>query len=248
MEKKSNKKTKIVLMKCRIITFFLAIMSCPVVCLAGVADIEKNIAKIFKYDVNAGCVVLGMMLMGFVCFYNSTHNFLAVTSGMKRGICLLLIVLGGFCFFRGIQGYDSLVAQITEYETISVGTKSTTDEQEKVIFNFMNAFINQDTDTCIKYSMPSAKGDNYKVMSTMSESVMTIIRYNGFTIDQGSKVTYELCDIREHFQGKMLFSYVLYVNNSSAGICRDVVLINTDKGWKVDIDSFATSQLAMMPI
>lgn len=223
-------------------------MSCPAVCFASFADIEQNVGKIFKYDVMAGCIVLGMIFMGLVCLYNSAQNFFAVSSGTKRGICLLLIALGLFCVYRGIQGYESLVVQINGYETSSVDTKSNTDEQEQVIANFMNAFIQQDTVTCMKYALPSAKGNNYELMSTMSESVMTIIRYNGFTIDKGSKVTYELCDIKENSQGKMLFSYVLYVNNTSAGICRDVVLVRTDNGWKVDIDSFASSQLAMMPI
>ena len=146
-----------------------------------------------------------------------------------------------------MQAYDSLVSQINQYESAKVATSSDTDEQERIIGEFLHGFLSQNPQLCMNYVLPSVKGDAYNILSGMSDSILTILRYDGFSIRQGA-VTYELCDIKYAGENRITFTYAIYINNSLEGICHDVGMVKTDKGWKIDVDSFATAQLSMSPI
>lgn len=223
---------------------FMTLISFPAVCFAGFSYSELNdtLAEIYRYDTTLANTLVGMAIVGGLGLFYSMKNFFIVTAQSKKNFCVVLALFCLFSLVRSVQGFRSVDKQLMEYEVSRLKTTSNTDVQEETISLFMHAYISNDIPSCMKFVTPSARGNTQALLRTLSDSILTIVQ-NGTT---GNKISYELADLRFDGESAMFFSYVLYVNNNSAGIFRDIRLIKSNDGlWKIDTDSFAVAQAAM---
>lgn len=226
------------------IVVFIALESLPSICFAGYSysELNETLAEIYRYDTTLANTLVGMAIVGCLGLFYSMKNFFIVTAQSKKNFCVLLALFCLFSLVRSVQGFQSVDKQLMEYEASRLKPSSNTDVQEETISLFMRAYISNDIPSCMKFVTPSTRGNTQALLRTLSDSILTVVQ-NGTT---GNKISYELAGLRFDGESAMFFSYVLYVNNNSAGIFRDIRLLKTNDGlWKIDTDSFAVAQAAM---